>query len=292
MPQDFFAAYINLDRVPGRRLFMERQLAAAGIAAERISAVDRNAPGFTPRGGLKIQREDVLIEMNWDGRTYVTGEEACAQSHIVALGRFLESGMPHALIMEDDAELGPDFRAVVEAALTHASLWDAVKLEGNRAKGGRPALAIAGLTKPYRLVASMSPAAGTAAMLFSRAGAERLLAALGRSFEPYDNVVSDLGRNGLRLLDVAPFPARQGIAESSRTDRRTKPRRGLLAALDKWQRHTRADLLRRNLYRWTAQFGRYPGRAFALTYASWAIAWPNPPQPTPQPTQQAGTAPS
>ena len=54
MPQEFFAAYINLDRAPGRRLFMERQLGAAGIKAERIAAVDRSAPGFTPRGGLSV----------------------------------------------------------------------------------------------------------------------------------------------------------------------------------------------------------------------------------------------
>lgn len=281
MPQDFFAAYINLDRAPGRRLFMERQLGQAGIEAERVSAVDRNAPGFAARGGLTVQREDVLIEMNWDGRTYVTGEEACSQSHIVALKRFLGTNHRFAVIMEDDAELAPEFRVVVEAAIERADLWDAVKLEGNRAKGGRPALAVAPLTGPYRLVASMNPAAGTAAYLFSRAGAERVLATIDGIFEPYDNFLAALGRHRMRLLDVAPFPARQGIAESSRSDTRTKLRRGPLAALNKFQRHTRADLFRRNLRRWPAQIARYPGRIFALSYAPWSRTWPGPPQPTP-----------
>ena len=281
MPQDFFAAYINLDRAPGRRLFMERQLGQAGIVAERISAVDRNAPGFTPRGGLTALHEDVLIEMNWDGRPYVTGEDACTQSHIVALNRFLATDKAFALIMEDDAELAPDFCAVVEAAVARADLWDAVKLEGNRRKGGRPALAIAGLTGPYRLVASLNPAAGTAAYLFSRAGAERVLDRIDSIFEPYDNFLAGLHRHRLRLLDVAPFPARQGIAESSRADARVKPRRNLAAALNRWQRHMRADLIGRNIRRWPAQFGGYPSRAYALTLAPWSRTWPGPPQPTP-----------
>lgn len=281
MPQDFFAAYINLDRAPGRRLFMERQLAAAGVEAERISAVDRSAPGFTPRGGLTVQRDDVLIEMNWDGRPYVTGEEACLQSHLVALKRFLSTDRRFAVILEDDAELAPEFRTVVEAAIAKSDLWDAVKLEGNRRRGGRPALAVAPLIGTYRLVASLNPAAGTAAYLFSRAGAERVLSATEGAFEPYDNFLAALGRHRLRLLDVAPFPARQGIAESSRADARAKPRRSLGTALNRWQRHVRADLIGRHLRRWPAQFGGFPGRAYALTLAPWSRDWPGPPQPAP-----------
>lgn len=288
MPQEFFAAYINLDRAPGRRLFMERQLGAAGIKAERIAAVDRSAPGFTPRGGLKVQRDDVLIEMNWDGRPYVTGEEACLQSHVVALKRFLESGAPHAVIFEDDAELAPDFLAVVEAALARRELWDAVKLEGNRKKGGRPALAVAPLTGPYRLVASMNPAAGTAAYLFSRAGAERVLARLEGVFEPYDNFLATLWRHDLRLLDCAPFPARQGIAESSRSDTRARRQRSAAEAFTRWHRHVRADFIGRNLRRWPAQLRHYLKLAKGLTIAPWARAWPAPPAPAPTVTSPPG----
>ncbi|MFT3809613.1 MAG: glycosyltransferase family 25 protein [Micropepsaceae bacterium] len=281
MPQDFFAAFVNLDRVPGRRLFMERQFAAAGIEAERISAIDRNAPGFVPRGGLTVQREDVLIEINWDGRPYVTGEEACVQSHLAALKRFLATDKAFGVICEDDAELAPDFRAVVEAAITKADLWDAVRLESIRRKGGRVALDIAALTGPYRLVASLNPAAGSAAYLFSRAGAERLIAAWENFFEPYDNFLSALGRHKLRLLDVSPFPARQGLVESSRADKRHPPRPSLAAAFTRWQRHVRADLIGRHVRRWPAQFGGFPGRAHAFTLAPWSRTWPGPPQPEP-----------
>lgn len=283
MSQAFFAAYINLDRAPARRLFMERQLTAAAIAAERISAVDRAAPDFQPRGGLKVLRDDVLIEMNWDGRPYVTGEEACLQSHLVALKRFLATDAPHALIMEDDAELAPDFRAAVEAALARSDLWDAVKLEGNRKKGARPALTVATLTGPYRLVASMNPAAGTAAYLFSRAGAERVIARIEGVFEPYDNFLATLWRHQLRLLDCAPFPARQGIAESSRSDKRARPHRSAGEAFTRWHRHVRADFIGRNLRRWPAQIRLYLRHARGFTFASWAQLWPAPPGPAPTP---------
>lgn len=277
MSQGFFAAYINLDRAPARRAFMEAQLAAAGIKAERIAAVDRAAADFRPRGGLALVREDVLIEVNWDGRRYVAGEEACLQSHLVALRRFLASGAAFALIFEDDAELAPDFRAAVEAALARADLWDAVKLEGNRKKGRRAALDIAPLTGPYRLVASMRPAAGTAAYLFSRVGAEQVLAAAETAFEPYDNLLANLWRHRIRLLDCAPFPARQGLSASSRSDRRSRLRRTPGEVLTRWQRHTRADLLGRNLGRWPANFRRYLRHAKGLVLAPWARLWPHPP---------------
>lgn len=273
MTRALFAAYINLDRAPDRRAFIEAQFAVAGIASERISAVDRAAPGFTPRGGLSIQRDDVLIEMNWDGRPYVTGEEACLQSHIVALTRFLASDAPFGLIFEDDAELAPDFAAAVDAIIARAELWDLVKLEGNRRKGGRPALVVAALNPPYRLVASMNPAAGTAAYLFSRKGAEAVLARLATAFEPYDNFLAALGNHGLRLLDCAPFPARQAIAESSRSDKRAKPRVSAWRALRRWGRHVGADLFGRNLRRWPVQLRFYALRAKGLVVAPWARDW-------------------
>ncbi len=277
MSQGFFAAYINLDRAPARRSFMEAQLAAAGIAAERIAAVDRAAPDFTPRGGLRPVREDVLIELNWDGRRYVAGEEACLQSHMVALKRFLATDAPFALILEDDAELAPDFRSVVEAALAKSELWDAVKLEGNRRKGRRTALNVAPLVGPYRLVASMRPAAGTAAYLFTRHGAEQVIAVAATAFEPYDNLLATLWRHRLRLLDCAPFPARQGLAESSRSDRRARLRRTPGEALTRFGRHSWADLVGRNLRRWPAQLGRYLSRSRGLVLAPWARSWPAPP---------------
>lgn len=277
MTQTFYAAYINLDRAPARRAFMEAQLAAAGLRATRIPAIDRASPHFRSRGGLTVSRDDVLIEMNWDGRAYVTGEEACFQSHLAALAAFLASGAPFGLIFEDDAELAPDFRAVVEAAIATADLWDAVKLEGLRSKGGRPALVISALTGHYRLVASLSPCAGAAAYLFSRAAAARIIAAAEGIFEPYDNLLSALWRHKLRMLDCAPFPARQGIAVSTRADKRSKPKRSVAQALTRWWRHMGADLIGLHRQRWTGQIGRFAGRLGRIGIVKWARDWPAPP---------------
>ena len=273
MTAPLFAAYINLDRAPQRRAFMEAQFAAAGIVAERIAAIDRAAPGFTPRGGLGVLRDDVLIEMNWDGRPYVTGEEACLQSHVAALTRFLAGDAPLALIFEDDAELAPDFAQTVQAIIATADLFDIVKLEGNRRKGGRPALVIAPLVPPYRLVASMNPAAGTAAYLISRKGAERVLARVATAFEPYDNFLSAPGHHGLRLLDCSPFPTRQAIAESTRADVRSKPRTSVWRKLVRWRRHVAADLFGRNLARWRSHLRFYRRHAKGLVIAPWARDW-------------------
>jgi glycosyl transferase family 25 len=279
--QPFYAAYINLDRAPARRAFMDAQLAAAGITAARIPAIDRAAADFQPRGGLTVSRDDVLIETNWDGRAYVTGEEACLQSHLAALAAFLASGAAFGVIFEDDAELAPEFRAVVEAAIARASLWDAVKLEGLRRKGGRPALTMSPLTGSYRLVASLSPCAGAAAYLFSRAAAARVIAAADGTYEPYDNLLSALWRHRLRILDCAPFPARQGIADSTRADIRAKPRRSAVQAFTRWRRHMGADLVGRHIRRWTGQIGRFGANPARFGIAAWARHWPAPPAQIP-----------
>jgi glycosyl transferase family 25 len=271
MTQPFYAAYINLDRAVSRRAFMEGQLAAAGVIATSVSAVDRAAPGFMPRGGLRVVRDDVLIETNWDGRVYVLGEDACFQSHLLALKGFLETAEPFALILEDDAEFAPDFSAVVASAISKAGQWDMIKLEGLRSKGSRPALRVADLAPPYALVASLSPAAGAAATLYSRAAAERVIAAAEGDFEPYDNLLASLWRHRLRVLDVSPFPVRQGLAESSRADARPKIKRSASQALRRWWLHLTADLVGQHARRWGAQFRRFGG---VPTLAPWARRWP------------------
>ncbi len=263
---------INLDRAPERRVFMESETARAGLDATFVSAIDAKAQDFAPRGGLMIRRDDVLIETNWDGRIYVQGEEACFQSHLKALRLFLESPHDVALVLEDDAEFAPDFPQALEAILGYRRLWDIVKLEGTRMKGARPALKVAE-AGPYRLVASLNPSSGAAAYLATRAAAERLLAQAGGIFEPFDNYLSAHWRHGLKVLDCAPFPARQGLPVSTRKEKRGPSPRQAGERFTAWRRHLGADFFRRYVLRWFSQRRRFAGHTHGFTLAPWARDW-------------------
>ena len=266
------AYFINLDRAPDRRAFMDGQMEAAGLTATRVTAVDAKAPDFAPRGGLTVSRDDVLIETNWDGRVYVLGEEACFQSHIKALKTLVEGPAEIGLIFEDDAELAPDFAATLDAILGYRMLWDLVKLEGIRKSGGRPAFKVA-KAGAYDLVASLNPCSGAAAYLVTRSAAEKLIAQSEGVFEPFDNYLSAHWRHGLRALDCAPFPARQGLPVSTRQETRGPVQRTAGAKFAAWQRHLRADFIGRYLLRWFSQPQRFKGKSGGWTKAPWARDW-------------------
>ncbi|BCW90450.1 hypothetical protein sos41_36200 [Alphaproteobacteria bacterium SO-S41] len=264
--------FINLDRAPDRRTFMDSQMATAGLTATRVPAVDAKAADFVPRGGLAVTRDDVFIETNWDGRVYVRGEEACFQSHIKALKTFLESPAEIGLIFEDDAELAPDFGATVDAILGYRQLWDLVKLEGTRNKGGRPAFKVAKVGD-YELVASLNPCSGAAAYLVTRAAAQTLVAQSEGVFEPFDNYLSAHWRHGLKALDCSPFPARQGLPVSTRQETRGPVQRSMGEKFTAWQRHLRADFVGRYVLRWLSQPKRFKGKGGGWTVAPWGGNW-------------------
>lgn len=275
MDQRLGVYIINLDRAPDRWAFMEGQIRSAGLQAERIEAIDRRDPAFTPRGGLSVLRDDVLRETNWDGRHYVMGEEACFQSHLKALKAFVDSGRQAGLIFEDDCELAPDFPEVLQAILGYRALWDMVKLEGTRKKGGRPALKVA-KAGPYDLVASLNPSSGAAAYLVTQAAAARLLATAVEAFEPFDNFLSAHWRHGLKVLDCSPFPARQGLPESTRSETRGPTTRSAGEKFTAWRRHIGADTIGRYAMRWLSQPRRFAGKTRGLTMARWARDdWPS-----------------
>ena len=269
MDQRLGVYIINLDRAPDRWTFMEGQLKSAALEGERIQAIDRRDPAFAPRGGLSVQRDDVLRETNWDGRCYVMGEEACFQSHLKALATFAASGRQAALIMEDDCEFAPDFRETLDAILGYRALWDLVKLEGTRKKGGRPALKVAKAGN-YDLVASLNPSSGAAAYLVTQAAAARLIEAADGAFEPFDNFLSAHWRHGLKVLDCSPFVARQGLPESTRSETRGPTTRSGLEKFTAWRRHIGADTVGRYAMRWLSQSRRFAGKTKGWTIARWA----------------------
>ena len=97
------AYLINLDRAPERLAAADAQLRAAGVAYERIPALDGRALGWAVLGPRVSRFRFTLVH----GHPPALGAAASTLSHHEAYRRFLAAGEPAALIFEDDVTLDP-----------------------------------------------------------------------------------------------------------------------------------------------------------------------------------------
>lgn len=153
--------YINLDRRTDRRAWMETRLSALALEAERISAY---TPDDVPDDIL--QARDAL---RWRQPLF-ENEIACCLSHRKALRRFLESGAPMAVILEDDVHLAKCFREQI-MHLTERSDFDVVQLEAcnGEIRTGVPGRAIVDGSAIHPIAQT---GYGAAAYLITRRGAQ------------------------------------------------------------------------------------------------------------------------
>lgn len=159
---------INLDRNPERLETARAALAPVGIVPERVAAVDGRA---LPPGQLAQIEAAAMAAI---GRALSPGEVGCFLSHLEAARRIVAAGLPHAIVLEDDARPGPELVADLAglmAALPAAA--DLVNLGRAPSKFFRPERVLPSgraLGRAYYFPVT------TSALLWSRAGAERFLA--------------------------------------------------------------------------------------------------------------------
>lgn len=183
---------INLARCGDRLAFMKGQL---GERFERIDAVvgaavpERLAPQFASTAAL------------------TSGEIGCYASHLLAAEQIVARGLPFALIMEDDVEVGLDFFEVAERAIAQCPPgWDEISLCGARlGKGIHKAV---GTVDSRRLVKFFRAPKGLGAYLLSYNGALRLLSPR-RRFRPVDVDMHYSCGMDWDSYGVVPPPSRQ-----------------------------------------------------------------------------------
>jgi glycosyl transferase family 25 len=100
---------INLESAVDRREAMAQQLRTLDIPFEIFPAVD----------GRKMSELQLKEQYNGDKavreREKMTGAEiGCALSHLGIYRKMVDENIPHALILEDDAELSPDLNTILE----------------------------------------------------------------------------------------------------------------------------------------------------------------------------------
>lgn len=192
------AAYlINLDRSPDRLAAMVPQLDTLGLPWRRIPAVDGKLEGAPWR-----DYDGHFFARRW-GKDHSPGAYGCYMSHVRALTEFVSDEAEFGLIVEDDAVFGADLGAAVNEAITHADLWDVVKLGGIHR--GMPAT-VKRLAKDRRLVAFLQRQTGSIGYLVNRRAAQSYLSRLLPMRVPYDHEFDKAWRYDIRLRGIMPLP--------------------------------------------------------------------------------------
>lgn len=206
LPDECACYLINLDRSPDRLAIMTDRLAAAGIAFERIAAVD----------GMTLSDAE-FREQTRENRFYKPlrrGEVGCYLSHLLALQRFIDSSRPYGLLLEDDLVLPDDLAGLLAAAValrektrdTRLS-WDVLKLANGRSRH----IDLSPLEGQHRLVEfGPSVPITTAAALWTRDGAIRWVQGFRGVSRPVDCDLQHPWEYGLCIRSVHPVPITAG----------------------------------------------------------------------------------
>lgn len=177
---------INLDGSDARLQRSAEQLAAIGVPFERVPAFD----------GRKLDPAtfpdcDYDRALRFMGRPIRGGEIGCYLSHVAAARRFLETGAPIGLVLEDDFRLDPANWALAERLFdwveARADQWDVANLGHNRHKIFTPLATLEAGGRTCLVTHAHYFPMTTSALLWTRGGAGAFLAGHGRIFAPVDN---------------------------------------------------------------------------------------------------------
>jgi glycosyl transferase family 25 len=192
---------INLRGSAERLKKATAELAAAGLAFERLEAID---------GRLLPQAElDRLAP--WDQGAFFKplspGEVGCYLSHLAALERIVREGWPRALVLEDDFILAPGFHDGLQEILGRsAAMPDLIKVEGVR-RGGELAEI---LPSGRALIRNRCPPTRNVAHLWSLEGARKILRAAGPLRRPFDVEIKHWWESGIEIVYARPPLVKDG----------------------------------------------------------------------------------
>jgi glycosyl transferase, family 25 len=193
------ALVINLDRSPERLAAFAEQARAAGLAFERLPAVDGRQ--------LSAAEQAQAVAPRFEFQPLNPGEIAIFMSQRAAWQRIVASGQPFGAVFEDDVVLAPATGRVLQAIASLAPAADLIKLETS----GRPVV----LTEPSWVLATghglrrlCSWHGGAAGYVVSRGAAQRLLQLTEPLADPVDQVLfNPLSRISASLTVLQAVPA-------------------------------------------------------------------------------------
>lgn len=208
---------INLDGSDDRLASARGQLDAARIGFERVPAFDGRA--------LRIEEfpdYDPEAAMRYLGRPMRGGEIGCYLSHLDCARRFLDTDAAHAVVLEDDMQLGPGFAEglglVLDWLAAHPDGWDLVNIGPNRHKIYTGLYGFQAGGRRHELTAAHYFPMTTTGLIWSRSGAQAFVEGHGRIWAPVDNYFRWWQTRADRGLAVWPALVTTTGAESEIAD--------------------------------------------------------------------------
>lgn len=197
---------INMDGAEDRLEVMNRETAAAGVAAERVPAVIGRNLSFP------IPEFSELSYKLLHGRRMKHGEVGCYLSHVECARRFLATDADLCLILEDDVTFEPDFLETIDAAAKSGSSWDILRL--TTVSSGRK-FPFRKLTERRQLAIALTREKGSGAYMINRKAARWIVKDLVPMRLAYDIAFDLEYLSGLKGAFVSPLVASQDSAFES-----------------------------------------------------------------------------
>lgn len=187
---------ISLLRASDRRASIQRNLDQYGLSFEIVEAVDGRAlrhehwAQYSAEAAIKTCKRELA-----------PGEIGCALSHLSVYQRIVEEN-EEALILEDDALVGPDFIEVLANRDHFPPDWEIILFShefGQPLPWGKKRV-----TSIHQAVRFLNPVGLTSGYLLSVAGAKRLLRHAYPVRLPADGLTGRFRESGIRLYGIVP----------------------------------------------------------------------------------------
>lgn len=202
-------AVISLARSTDRRRWMAGQLARLGIPFDFFDAIDGAALSAEQR--QMLDPRPIWADY---GRALTPAEIGCLASYKLLLSEFAAGSKPFLAVLEDDAELEPDAALLLdEDWLRSLPPFDVLRLQSHRGRPP-PGLMVREHGR-YKVRAALRGSYGSAAQVFSRAGAAKIAAAIPPVTAALDVLIYRDPQLRLGLLDVLPGAARERLMPST-----------------------------------------------------------------------------
>lgn len=157
---------VNLESATDRRERLLRQARAAGIGLRLVTAYAGKDLSDGDKAGYDRTRR--LQEFS---RDLTPNEIGCILSHLKALREFVETGVPYAVIMEDDVVFSPEMKEGIDYIVHRTAGWQVLKLFSRRGKTAD----ITPADAPVRFIFPKKIYWATVAILYTREAAEWVL---------------------------------------------------------------------------------------------------------------------
>ena len=201
---------ISLSRATERRMAIKQRLDVLGLTYQIIDACD----------GEKMPKSDYASRLNdefWRinrGRRLSPSEIGCYLSHYGVWQKIVVDKIPHAVILEDDAVLTPDFAEIVRHLCVAPVAWDMIIFHSKNNYAFDST--VYDIPASNRKLVLYSRRIGQAvAYLITVNAAERLVDYCAKIRAPIDWLTAEWWHHGLKYYGVYPPVAQHNREEST-----------------------------------------------------------------------------